>query len=225
MSKIAVIVAGGRGSRMGNELPKQFLLLEGKPILFYAIDAFYRCFPDIIINLVIPEHYKEYTKELLHRYGYLNKIHIIQGGETRFHSVKNGIAAAQNNDIIFVHDAVRCLISKQLIERCFEMATEKGTALPVIPIRDSIRRVLSNGSSQAVSREELYAVQTPQTFKASILMPAYNVDFSQDFTDEATVVEKAGFQIHMVKGEEQNIKITYPDDLLYAKMILSLNRF
>ncbi|MEY2595407.1 MAG: hypothetical protein RI965_679 [Bacteroidota bacterium] len=224
MSKLAVIVAGGSGLRMGNELPKQFLLLEGKPILLHSIDAFLLAYSDIRINLVIPLHYIDYTKDLLKNFGYSNQIKIIQGGETRFHSVKNGIRNAQAGDIIFVHDAVRCLVSQTLIQRCYEMASEKGSAIPIIPIRDSMRRVLNTGVSEVVSREHLYAVQTPQTFKAEILLDAFNVDFNQTFTDEATVVENNGVRVFTVEGEEHNIKITYPEDLLYAKWRLGLSR-
>jgi 2-C-methyl-D-erythritol 4-phosphate cytidylyltransferase len=224
MSKIAVIVAGGSGLRMGNELPKQFLLLEGKPILLHSIDAFLQAYADISIRLVIPQHYIDYTKELLKNFGYSDDIKIIQGGETRFHSVKNGIGNAQSGDIIFVHDAVRCLVSKTLIQRCYEMASEKGSAIPVIPIRDSMRKVLNSEVSEVVSREHLYAVQTPQTFKSDILLDAFNVDFNPSFTDEATVCEHAGKTIYTVDGEEQNIKITYPEDLLYAKWRIGLSR-
>ena len=224
MSKLAVIVAGGSGLRMGNELPKQFLLLEGKPILLYSIDAFLQAYADININLVIPLHYIDYTKDLLKNFGYSSHIKIIEGGETRFHSVKNGIRNAHVGDIIFVHDAVRCLLSSTLIQRCYEMASEKGSAIPVVPIRDSMRRVLNPGLSEVVSREHLYAVQTPQTFKAEVLLDAFKVDFSQVFTDEATVVEQTGVHVFTVEGEEQNIKITYPEDLLYAKWRLGLGR-
>jgi 2-C-methyl-D-erythritol 4-phosphate cytidylyltransferase len=224
MSKLAVIVAGGSGMRMGNELPKQFLLLDGKPILLYAIDAFLSTFHDINIHLVLPKQYMDYTRELLNNFGYSSSIQLIEGGATRFHSVKNGISHAGQDDIIFVHDAVRCLVSKKLIERCYEKALSIGSAIPVIPIRDSMRRVGMNGTSEVVSREYLYSVQTPQTFKASILVPAFQVDYMEKFTDEATVVEHAGINIQTVEGEEQNIKITYPDDLLYAKWRLSIRQ-
>lgn len=224
MAKLAVIVAGGSGLRMGKELPKQFLLLEGKPIMLHSIDAFFHAYSDVNINLVVPSHYIDYTKDLLKNFGYSNNIQLLQGGETRFQSVKNGIATAQAGDVIFVHDAVRCLVSRQLIHRCYEMAIGKGSAIPVIPIRDSLRRVQRIGSTEVVSREHLYAVQTPQTFRAEILLSAFDVDFDQAFTDEATVVENAGEQVYTVEGEEQNIKITFPEDLLYAKWRLSLKK-
>ena len=224
MSKLAVIVAGGSGMRMGNELPKQFLLLDGKPILLYSIDAFLSAFQDIKIILVLPKQYIEYTRELLNNFGYPAHIQLIEGGATRFHSVKNGISFANQDDVIFVHDAVRCLVSTQLIERCYEKALTAGSAIPVIPIRDSMRRIAVDGSSEVVSRDQLYSVQTPQTFQASILIPAFQVDYKETFTDEATVVEHAGIQVHTVEGEEQNIKITYPDDLLYAKWRIGMRQ-
>jgi len=224
MGKLAVIVAGGSGLRMGNELPKQFLLLEGKPILLHSIDAFLKTYPDIKIHLVIPKQYIEYTEELLRNFEYNSSIQIIEGGETRFHSVKNGIAGAQNGDIVFVHDAVRCLVSPQLIERCFTTAVKEGSAIPVVPIRDSMRRLSDDGHSEVVSREHLYAVQTPQTFKAEVLLLAFEIPYNVAFTDEATVVEYANEKVSIVEGEEQNIKITYPEDLLYAKWRLSLQK-
>lgn len=224
MSKLAVIVAGGSGMRMGNELPKQFLLLDGKPILLYSIDAFLSAFHDIKIILVLPKQYIDYTRELLNSFGYTSNIQLVEGGATRFHSVKNGISHADKDDIIFVHDAVRCLVSKYLIERCYEKALAAGSAIPVIPIRDSMRRVAVDGSSEVVSRDQLYSVQTPQTFQASILIPSFGVDYKEAFTDEATVAEHAGIHVHTVEGEEQNIKITYPDDLLYAKWRLSMRQ-
>lgn len=224
MAKLAVIVAGGSGLRMGNELPKQFLLLDGKPILLYAIDAFTESFSDISINLVIPAQYIEYTRELLQNFGYNREINIIEGGSTRFHSVKNGIRDAGEDDVIFVHDAVRCLVSPELVQRCFEKASSEGSAIPVIPIKDSMRRIDPDGHSEVISRENLFAVQTPQTFKSSILLPAFEVEYQKIFTDEATVVEHAGHKIFTVEGEEQNIKITFPEDLLYAKWRLSLKK-
>lgn len=224
MSKLAVIVAGGSGMRMGNEMPKQFLLLDGKPILLYSIDAFLSAFHDIKIILVLPKQYIEYTRELLNNFGYPAHIQLVEGGATRFHSVKNGISHASHDDVVFVHDAVRCLVSTQLIERCCEKALTAGSAIPVIPIRDSMRRVAVDGSSEVVSRDQLYSVQTPQTFQASILIPAFQVDYKETFTDEATVAEHAGIQVHTVEGEEQNIKITYPDDLLYAKWRIGMRQ-
>ena len=224
MAKLAVIVAGGSGLRMGNELPKQFLLLEGKPIILHALDAFFQTFSDIKITLVIPEHYIDYTREMLKNFGYPDNIQIVQGGDTRFHSVKKGISTAEADDIIFVHDAVRCLVSSQLIMRCYETAMEKGSAIPVVPIRDSMRRMQGDGASEVVSREHLYAVQTPQTFQANTLLSAFDVEYQSSFTDEATVIQHAGSKVYTVEGEEQNIKITYPDDLLYAKWRLSLKK-
>lgn len=222
MSKLAVIVAGGSGLRMGKELPKQFLLLEGKPIFLYSIDAFKSTFSDIKINLVVPKQYLDYTRDILVNFGYASNITLIEGGETRFHSVKNGIADAKPEDIVFVHDAVRCLVSVALIKKCFDEASSNGSAIPVVPIRDSMRRLADDGSSEVVKRDRLFSVQTPQTFKAEFLLPAFNVNYDEKFTDEATVLEHAGHKIFTVTGEEQNIKITYPDDLLYAKWRLGL---
>ena len=161
---------------------------------------------------------------MLKNFGYPDNIQIVQGGDTRFHSVKKGISTAEADDIIFVHDAVRCLVSSQLIMRCYETAMEKGSAIPVVPIRDSMRRMQGDGASEVVSREHLYAVQTPQTFQANTLLSAFDVEYQSSFTDEATVIQHAGSKVYTVEGEEQNIKITYPEDLLYAKWRLSLKK-
>jgi 2-C-methyl-D-erythritol 4-phosphate cytidylyltransferase len=220
MQKYAVIVAGGSGKRMGTEIPKQFLLLKGKPVLFYTIETFLRSFGDIKIILVLPEEHLELGKEIVDGYFDAKKIQITQGGETRFHSVNNGLKLIQEECIIFVHDGVRCLVSDELIQRCYHAALETGSAIPVINCRDSVRRVTEAGN-EPVDRNTIKLVQTPQTFHSKILLPAFAIDYKERFTDEATVVEAFGLKVTLVQGEETNIKITNPVDLVIAEKILS----
>jgi 2-C-methyl-D-erythritol 4-phosphate cytidylyltransferase len=224
MNRVAVIVAGGSGTRMGKELPKQFLVLNGKAILIHSILAFLQAYPDIHIVLVLPKEYIEMAVELVNRESLSANIEFIEGGITRFASVKNGLQHVKDAELVFVHDAVRCLVTPELIKSCSETANQQGSAIPVVPVRDSMRRINPiDQSSIIVNRENLVVVQTPQTFKKKILLSAFDVDYSPVFTDEASVVEAAGYQVHLVQGEETNIKITFPDDLQYAEWRLNRN--
>jgi 2-C-methyl-D-erythritol 4-phosphate cytidylyltransferase len=224
MNRVAVIVAGGSGTRMGKELPKQFLELNGKAILIHSISAFIYAYTDIHIVLVLPKEYIELAKELVSQISLTTDIEFVEGGATRFDSVKNGLQHVKDAELVFVHDAVRCLVTPELIKSCSETASQLGSAIPVIPVRDSMRRVdSSNQTSVIVNRENLVVVQTPQTFKRNILLSAYDVEYSSSFTDEASVVEAAGYQVHLVPGEETNIKITFPEDLQYAEWRLIRN--
>ncbi len=221
MNRAAVIVAGGSGTRMGKELPKQFLKLKDKPILIYSISAFIKAYPDIKVIVVLPAEYISYAEQLLTEASIIGNIVLIEGGATRFNSVKNGLAHVGNADIVFVHDAVRCLVSNQLIQSCSDAAAQHGSAIPTIPVRDSMRRINpEDNTSTIVERDHLVIVQTPQTFKQSMLLSAFDVDYHPLFTDEASVVEKTGQQVHLIPGEQTNIKITFPEDLAYAEWIL-----
>jgi 2-C-methyl-D-erythritol 4-phosphate cytidylyltransferase len=219
MQKYAVIVAGGSGKRMGSVLPKQFLLLKNKPVLYYTINAFLEAFPDIHIILVLPEEHLELGKEIVDGFFNNRQIQLTKGGETRFHSVQNGLRLIENESIIFVHDGVRCMVTPALIYRCFEMALETGSAVPVIDCRDSVR-MIKGDENVALDRSSLKLVQTPQTFHSKILLPAFAIDYKERFTDEATVVEAFGLKITLVQGEETNIKITNPLDLVIAEKIM-----
>jgi 2-C-methyl-D-erythritol 4-phosphate cytidylyltransferase len=219
MKKIAVIVAGGNGTRMNSNLPKQFLLLNGKPVLYYTIDTFLKAYNDLKIILVLPEEFIAAGKEIIDAYFDSSRITITEGGRTRFHSVQNGLQLINEECIIFVHDGVRCLLSKQLVQRCYTAAIEKGSAIPVIDCKDSVR-IVKGDNNEAVERSNIKLVQTPQTFHSKILLPAYKIDFKDKFTDEATVVEAFGLKVHLMEGEENNIKITKPTDLLIAEKLL-----
>jgi 2-C-methyl-D-erythritol 4-phosphate cytidylyltransferase len=223
MKHTAIIVAGGSGSRMGADLPKQFLRIEEKPVFLYSIDAFLQAYNDMRIILVMPPTYAGMAQSILDELGYPSSIEIVEGGETRFHSVKNGLAIASEDSLIFIHDAVRCLATPGLIRRCGDAASEKGSAIPVIPVRDSIRRKDDAlNCSVVVSREGLYIVQTPQVFLGSVILPAFASPYDPGFTDEASVLEASGQQVFLVEGEEGNTKITFPDDLTFAAWKLSL---
>lgn len=219
MKKYAVVVAGGNGSRMNAHLPKQFLLLRGKPILYYTLNTFLKSYPDLHIILVLPEEFIAAGQEIIDAFFDYSRIQITAGGRTRFHSVQNGLQLVQDESIIFVHDGVRCLLTTTLIHRCYDGAIEHGAAVPVINSKDSIRMVTAEGN-EAISRDIIKLVQTPQTFHSKILLPAFNIDFKDKFTDEASVVEAFGIKVHLVEGEENNIKITTPTDLILAEQLL-----
>ncbi len=220
MNKYAIIVAGGTGTRMGANLPKQFMLLKGKPVLYYTINTFLKAYDDLQIILVLPAEYISIGQEIVNGYFTKERIQITSGGDTRFQSVKNGLALVKEESIIFVHDGVRCLLTKELIHRCYQKAMETGTAIPAISSKDSIR-LLSNDESEAFDRNKVMLVQTPQTFQSKILLPAFQADYKEEFTDEATVAEASGIKVSLVEGEENNIKITRSVDLLIAEKLIN----
>lgn len=222
MKKIAIIVAGGSGSRMGSPTPKQFIELHGKPLLLHSMSAFREAYQEIEIILVLPEPYLEVAKKMIFDHQMDASVQLVAGGETRFHSVKNGLLQITDNALVFIHDAVRCLVGPNLIKRCGEAAMQMGSAIPVVSVRDSIRKKSSDGSIP-ISREDLLIVQTPQVFKSSEIIKAFESEYQPSFTDEATVYEAHGGKVYLVEGERANIKITYPEDLSYAEWLLSGN--
>jgi 2-C-methyl-D-erythritol 4-phosphate cytidylyltransferase len=220
MNKYAVIVAGGIGKRMNSDLPKQFMLLLGKPVLYYTLKAFLDSFPDLIIILVLPDEHIEKGKEIVDAWFDPSRVQFTVGGETRFHSVRNGVGLIEGESIIFVHDGVRCLVTTQLIRYCYDSAMQYGSAVPAVSTKDSVRMVNETGSV-VVDRTKLRLIQTPQTFHSKLLLPAMqNIEFKEKFTDEATVVEAYGIDLHLMEGEETNIKITQPVDMTLAEQIL-----
>jgi len=222
MKKYAIVVAGGSGTRMGASLPKQFMLLKDRPVLYYTLKAFLEAYDELQIILVLPVDYTDMGQEIIDAFFDKERIRITAGGDTRFQSVKNGLSLIDEESIIFVHDGVRCLVTKDLIQRCYLQAVETGTAIPAIPSKDSIRLITDEGN-EAFDRNRVMLVQTPQTFHSKILLPAFQIDYKDKFTDEATVVEAYGMKVSLVEGEENNIKITRPVDLLIAESILSGN--
>ena len=219
MEKYAVIVAGGSGLRMGTTIPKQFLLLRDKPVLWYSLTAFLESFEDMQIILVLPEQHLETGREILRDTYDPNRIWMTVGGETRFHSVRNGLRHIQKHSIVFVHDGVRCLLTPNLIRRCFTAAVDKGNAIPATMAVDSVR-IETVGGNQQVDRNKIRLIQTPQTFYSDLIKTAFEQDFHESFTDEASVVEKLGVKINLIEGENSNIKITRPIDLVIAEKLL-----
>jgi 2-C-methyl-D-erythritol 4-phosphate cytidylyltransferase len=219
MKYYAIIVAGGTGNRMQNSIPKQFLPLAGKPVLMHSIQAFFvsKYQPDIIV--VLNRTLNAEWKELCSRHNFTIPHQITDGGTTRYESVKNGLKLVRENSLIAIHDAARPLLSSSLIETCYEQALEHGNAIPAVQSSDSIRQ-LRNGISVTLDREEIYRIQTPQTFRSELLLNAFKQPFDAAFTDDASVIEKGGNKIHLVSGDSSNIKITYPEDVLIAETLI-----
>lgn len=220
MEKFAVIVAGGKGLRMGSAIPKQFLPLAGKPVLYHTIKAFITTFSDIQIVLVLPQDQISMTQMVLQAFPDRIDLTIVAGGENRFDSVKNGLDVVDEDAIVFVHDGVRPLVSPELIRACYEQAVEKGSAIPAINVADSMR--LTEGEdSKPMNRDHLRIIQTPQTFRSDILLNAFTQDYDPAFTDEATVAEAFGTKVYLIEGERSNIKVTTPEDLIIAEALLT----
>ncbi len=216
MNKYVIIVAGGRGLRMGSELPKQFLLLGGKPVLMHTIEAFYHYDTDIQIVLVLPRDHQDYWKSLCSSYHFEIPHQIADGGETRFHSVRNGLQLIGDTGLVGVHDGVRPFVSKEVIERCYLEAEQKQAVIPVVEVVETVRH-LQGGESSTVPRNEYRLVQTPQVFSVPLLKKAYLQPYSPSFTDDASVVESFGEKVFLTDGNRENIKITTPFDLIIGK--------
>ena len=219
MNKYAVLVAGGSGSRMKSDVPKQFISLKNKPLLVYTIESFIKADADIKIILVLPKAHIETGKAIISQYFNENKIIITTGGDTRFHSVRNGLKQISDDGIVLVHDAVRSMVSVDLIRRSLVAAIEKKAVIPAIPSKDSVR-ILDGENNKSISRDIVMLVQTPQSFHSADLKKVFEMEYNDSFTDEASVMEAAGFQIHIIAGEANNIKITHPVDLIIAEKIL-----
>jgi 2-C-methyl-D-erythritol 4-phosphate cytidylyltransferase len=222
MKKYAVIVAGGSGSRMGAPVPKQFLLLSGRPVLWYSLNTFLAAYDDLLVILVLAPGYRKEGEAIVGSVRGAERVRVVEGGDTRFHSVRNGLKLVEGESVVGVHDGVRCLVSVGLVRRCFEQATRLGSAIPVVDCKDSVRWVEGEGS-RPLDRGRIKLVQTPQVFLSSVLLDAFarqEVNGGAGFADEATVVEAAGHEVKLVEGEASNIKITLPADLLYAESLI-----
>jgi 2-C-methyl-D-erythritol 4-phosphate cytidylyltransferase len=220
MKKTAIIVAGGTGQRMGATMPKQFLVIEGKSILLHTVNQFVAAFADINFVIVLPADYIQEGKDLIASSGLTQHVQFTAGGETRFQSVKNGLAHVAPDAIVFVHDAVRCLLTPDLIQRCYQQALEKGSAIPAVASTDTIR-ITEGTKHHVVDRTNVMMIQTPQTFNAAILQKAFEQAYQSSFTDEANVLETSGTEVFLIEGEYENIKITRPLDLAIAAYILA----
>lgn len=209
--------------RMGSELPKQFMLLKNKPVLMHTLEAFYRYDPEIHIIVVLPEDQQLYWKDLCDKFDFRIKYEVVSGGESRWHSVRNGLGSIPEEEVLVgIHDGVRPLVSLRIIEDAYKMAGEKGSAFPVIPVTDTLREYTPEGL-KTVSRENYFLVQTPQVFRSEIVLKAYRQVYSASFTDDVSVVEASGEPvIYTLPGEKENLKITSPVDLIIAEALLNL---
>ena len=220
MYRTALIVAGGKGLRMGSELPKQFLPIGGKPVLMHTLEAFHRFDKRMQLILVLPREQQGFWRELYETHGFNIRHEIADGGETRFHSVKNGLALINGiGGMVGVHDGVRPFVSQEVIARCFREAAVRKAVIPVIDVVETVRHLTGSGS-ETVNRNDYKLVQTPQVFDADLLRRAYEQEFTPFFTDDASVVEAMGVPVHLVEGNRENIKITTPFDLKVASALL-----
>ncbi len=218
-NRTAIIVAGGKGERMNADIPKQFLELKGKPILMHTLEVFQRFDMRMQLILVLPETQIKFWQQLCRDHSFALNHVVVEGGKTRFHSVKNGLAAVQLPALVAVHDGVRPLVSNETIERCFVEAEKNEAAIPVVDMIESVRQITPQGSL-SVDRTAYKLVQTPQIFDGELLLNAYQQEFSTFFTDDASVVEAFGHKVELVEGNRENIKITTEMDLKLAEAIM-----
>lgn len=223
-NKYVIIVAGGSGSRMQSDVPKQFLLLNERPVLMHTIERYYNTIPTIQCILVLPEAQVSYWNDLCKQFQFALKHTIVKGGSSRFQSVKNGLTSIHDTEgMVAIHDGVRPLTHSSSISESFRVAKEKGNAIAAVPSKDSLRKI--NGEkTEAVDRTQYYLIQTPQTFQLALIKKAFDVEESPLFTDDATVLEKAGHTIHLVNGSYDNIKITTSEDLVIAEAFLKAKK-
>ena len=217
-----IIVAGGKGLRMGGDIPKQFLPISGKPVLMRTLERFHEYSPTLSIILVLPKEQQDYWKELCKEYSFTVEHTIANGGETRFHSVQNGLALIPDGEqgVVGVHDGVRPFVSTEVIRRCYDTARTAKAVIPVTPVVETLRYVGGVGADRNVLRSDFRLVQTPQTFDIQLLKEANRQEYSEAFTDDASVVEGIGATLTMVDGNRENIKITTPFDLKIAEVLI-----
>jgi 2-C-methyl-D-erythritol 4-phosphate cytidylyltransferase len=220
LPKYAIIVAGGNGSRMNSELPKQFIPIGGVPILIHTLKKFIDYSADIRIILVLPENEIANWEVIASRHFLKSPVEIVSGGSSRYQSVKNGLLCIKEKEaLVAIHDGVRPFVSKKIIHESFLEAEKYGNAITAVPLKDSIRMV-EGEKSKSADRNTFRLIQTPQTFKFSVIMKAYQTPELSSFTDDASVAENAGEQIRLIEGSYSNIKITTPEDLALAEGIL-----
>ncbi|WP_294480026.1 2-C-methyl-D-erythritol 4-phosphate cytidylyltransferase [uncultured Bacteroides sp.] len=219
MKKYAIIVAGGKGLRMGGDLPKQFLPIGGKPVLMHTLEVFRKYDATLQLILVLPREQQQFWKQLCEEHHFAVDYTVADGGETRFHSVKNGLALVQAPGLVGVHDGVRPFVSIDVIRRCYDLAEQHKAVIPVIDIVETVRH-LTDAGSETVNRSDYKLVQTPQVFDVELLQKAYAQEFTPFFTDDASVVEAMGVPVHLAEGNRENIKITTPFDLKVGSALL-----
>lgn len=219
MNQSVIIVAGGKGLRMGSDLPKQFLPIGGKPVLMHTLEVFRRYDAMLQIVLVLPREQQDFWKQLCREHGFTVDHTVADGGETRFHSVKNGLQCVQAPGLVGVHDGVRPFVSVEVIRRCYDLAEQHKAVIPVIDVVETLRHLTAEGS-ETVSRNDFKLVQTPQVFDVDLLKQAYAQEFTPFFTDDASVVEAMGIPVYLAEGNRENIKITTPFDLKVGSALL-----
>ena len=222
MERYAILVAGGKGLRMGGDVPKQFLPIGGKPVLMRTIEVFRQAYPDIHVILVLPATQQDYWLQLCREYAFDVPFQIADGGETRFHSVSSGLQLIPDevDGIVGVHDGVRPFVTVETIRRCYDEAVEAGAVVPVVSVVETVRQLCKDGTSVTVPRDEYKLVQTPQTFRVTLLKEAYLQAYIPSFTDDASVVEAMGEPVRLVEGNRENIKITTPADIRFVNGLL-----
>jgi 2-C-methyl-D-erythritol 4-phosphate cytidylyltransferase len=222
MNKAAILVAGGKGTRMGGAIAKQYLPIGGKPILMRTLEVFYNLDNEIDLILVLPGSDFEFWEKLCQSYDFSIPHRLVAGGNSRFQSVKNGLnQLPESTDLVAIHDGVRPFVDPKVIAESFEVAAKSGSAIAVIPLKDSIRKVTDDGKSFFQERQHFRLVQTPQTFQVSKIKKAFEVEELPQFTDDATVYEHQGWQVELIAGNPENIKITSPEDMDYAEFLAS----
>jgi 2-C-methyl-D-erythritol 4-phosphate cytidylyltransferase len=219
LKKYAIIVAGGSGSRMGTETPKQFLELKGKPVLMHSMNRFFDFDKNIQLIIVLPEKQVELWKTLCNVHQFELSHEIVIGGTERFYSVKNGLSLVEDNALVAIHDAVRPLVNTNTIKNAFDSANQYGSGIPTIPLNDSLRKI-EGEDNFAVPRKAYQIIQTPQCFSSSLLLEAFKQDYHSNFTDDATVLEAMGIKVYLTKGNSENIKITTPADFKIAEALI-----
>lgn len=219
MKKYVIIVAGGKGLRMGGDLPKQFLPIGGKPVLMHTLEVFRKYDATLQIILVLPREQQHFWKQLCEEHHFAVEHTVADGGETRFHSVKSGLALVQSPGLVGVHDGVRPFVSIEVIRSCYDLAEQHKAVIPVIDVVETVRH-LTDAGSETVNRNDYKLVQTPQVFDTELLQKAYAQEFTPFFTDDASVVEAMGVPVHLAKGNRENIKITTPFDLKVGSALL-----
>jgi len=219
LKKYAIIVAGGSGTRMGTDIPKQFLKIKEKPVLMHSINRFFHFDPNINFIVVLPENQIAFWQELCAEHHFNIPHQIVKGGTERFYSVKNGLQLVEKEALVAIHDAVRPLVNHQTIKEAFDAALEFGSGIPAIPMNDSIRQ-FEGEDNFAVNRSNYRIIQTPQCFSSTLLLEAFNQNYKSEFTDDASVLEAHGAKVTITAGNVENIKITTPKDLILAEALI-----
>ena len=218
MEKNIIIVAGGQGMRFNSEKPKQFFYLRDRPVTMHTIDLFHHYDPKMQIILGIAEAYFSFWESVCEQFHFDVPVTLTPGGRTRYHTVKNALPEVKESNLVGIHDAVRPLVYRHTIDRCYEEAEKNGAAIPCVPVHSTIRQITGEGS-RWIDREKLRAVQTPQVFRYELLVKAYEQEYSASFTDDASVVESIGHPVRLVDGNPENIKITTQEDLVFAEAV------